>query len=92
MISFVFVTWKLIYIVFRRETMSTVQTGGKTHLPFPRGPHNVGFVDYGDETVLARIYYPTKQSCTDKLELWPLWAEDEYLSGLLTFIKAMSHR
>ena len=70
--------------------MSTVQTGGKYHLPFPRGPHNVGFVDYGDETVLARIYYPTKEKTTEKVDLWPQWAEDAYVSGLLTFIRQFS--
>ena len=41
----------------------TSQTMGKKHLPQPRGPHSVGFVDAltsGDTGVLVRIYYPTK--------------------------------
>ena len=41
----------------------TEHTMGKKHLPQPRGPHSVGFVDLltsGDTGVLVRIYYPTK--------------------------------
>ena len=41
----------------------TENTNGKKHLPQPRGPHSVGFVDLltsGDTGVLVRIYYPTK--------------------------------
>ena len=48
-----------------QEVVLTTQTMGKKHLPQPRGPHSVGFVDVltsGDAGVLVRIYYPTKVS------------------------------
>ena len=65
---------------------------GKNHLPQPRGPHSVGFVDFANHNVLARIYYPTKEKCMENHQKWPIWAEDEYISGLLVFMKAMTHR
>jgi len=73
----------------------TEHTMGKKHLPQPRGPHSVGFVDLltsGDTGVLVRIYYPTKEKCLEQHDKWPVWAEDSYLSGLLHFTKAMAHR
>ena len=68
--------------------------GGKRHLPQPRGPHSVGFVDLmtpggPDKGSLLRIYYPTKQQCLEEHERWPEWAEDKYVSGLLTFMKVV---
>jgi len=70
----------------------TNDLNGKNHLPQPRGPHSVGFVDFANHNVLARIYYPTKEKCVENHQKWPLWAEDEYISGLLVFMKAMTHR
>ena len=70
----------------------TNELNGKNHLPQPRGPHSVGFVDFANHNVLARIYYPTKEKCVENHQKWPLWAEDEYISGLLVFMKAMTHR
>jgi hypothetical protein len=66
--------------------------GGKKHLPQPRGPHSVGFLDLmtrGDphKGSLVRIYYPTKEQCLEEHDRWPVWAEDKYISGLLTFMK-----
>lgn len=61
-------------------------------MPQPRGPHSVGFVDYGDKNVLARIYYPTKEKATENTDKWPQWASDDYILGLFTFIKAVTHR
>ncbi len=66
--------------------------GGKRHLPQPRGPHSVGFVDLmtpggPDKGSLLRIYYPTKEQCLEEHDRWPDWAEDNYVSGLLTFMK-----
>ena len=70
----------------------TTHSMGKNHLPQPRGPHSVGFVDYGDQNVLTRIYYPTKERTVENHQKWPIWAEDDYISGLLTFMKAMAYR
>ena len=72
--------------------MTSPNLNGKNHLPQPRGPHSVGFVDFANHNVLARIYYPTKEKCVENHQKWPLWAEDEYISGLLVFMKAMTHR
>jgi len=68
------------------------ETNGKKHLPAPRGPHSVGFVDLANHNVLARIYYPTKEKCMENHEKWPIWAGDDYITGLLVFMKAMTHR
>ena len=72
--------------------MSTLQAAGKLHLPYPRGPHNVGFIDTQTKTIPTRIYYPTQQNSKANPDLWPKWTEDEYISGLLNFMKSMSHR
>jgi len=71
--------------------------GGKKHLPQPRGPHSVGFLDLmtrGDphKGSLVRIYYPTKEQCLEEHERWPVWAEDKYISGLLTFMQVLPKR
>lgn len=79
-------------LTLNSKEVAANSTGGKVHLPPPRGPHSVGFVDYGDQNVLARIYYPTKENWLDNGGRWPLWAEDDYIVGLLTFMKAMTHR
>ncbi len=77
------------------DTGLPIHVDGKKHLPQPRGPHSVGFVDIntpGKEAgVLVRMYYPTKEQCLDKADRWPLWADDHYISGLLTFIKVCNH-
>ena len=72
--------------------MTETDLNGKKHLPIPRGPHSVGFVDLANHNVLARIYYPTKEKCIENHQKWPLWAEDDYICGLLVFMKAMTHR
>ena len=33
-----------------------------------------------------------QENCQEQHDKWPLWAEDPYLSGLLTFTKAMAYR
>ena len=37
------------------------------------------------------IFY-FKENCQENHDKWPIWAEDPYLSGLLTFTKAMAFR
>ena len=69
-------------------------TGGKRHLTQPRGPHSVGYFDLmtpGDpkKGSLLRMYYPTGEQCLEEHERWPIWAEDKYVSGLLTFMQVI---
>ena len=66
---------------------------GKRHLPQPRGPHSVGFVDVmteGDEGVFARLLYPTDEQCLEEHHRWPHWLEDGYITGMLDFLKVIS--
>lgn len=70
-------------------------TEGKKHLPQPMGPHSVGFVDVmtpGPKGIFTRVYYPTTEQCLDEHKRWPLWAEDEYITGFLTFMQAVLSR
>ena len=75
-------------------THLTRHTSGKRHLPQPRGSHSVGFFDLmtpGDpmEGSLVRVYYPTLEQCLEEHDRWPVWAEDKYISGLLTFMQVI---
>lgn len=67
---------------------------GKRHLPQPRGPHSVGFVDVmtpglPHEGTFFRVFYPTNEQCLDSSERWPIWAEDKYLIGMLSFMQVV---
>ncbi len=67
-------------------------TDGKKHLPMPRGPHSVGFVDLmtpgePDQASFVRILYPTRQSSISSTDRWPVWTEDEYLTGFVSFVQ-----
>jgi len=67
------------------------------HLPLPTGPHAVGFQDVmtagePDTGTFVRLYYPSifpVNETINKHELWPVWAEDEYLVGFVKFMQAM---
>jgi len=67
------------------------------HLPLPTGPHAVGYQDVMtpgpvDEGVYARLYYPSIHPLNEtinKYELWPVWADDNYLIGFVKFMQAM---
>jgi len=67
------------------------------HLPLPTGPHAVGFQDImtpgsPEDGVFVRLYYPSiypLNETVNKFELWPVWAEDEYLVGFVKFMQAM---
>jgi hypothetical protein len=66
--------------------------GGRKHLPQPRGPHSVGYVDLmtpGDPSMgsFVRILYPTKEQCLSNEQKWPIWAEDDYLTGFVKFVQ-----
>ena len=76
----------------RATPLSRHSTSGKRHLPQPRGPHSVGYADVmtpGDPNTgtFIRIYYPTSEQCLEKHERWPVWAEDHYITGFLTFMQ-----
>ncbi|TRY77916.1 hypothetical protein TCAL_13122 [Tigriopus californicus] len=65
---------------------------GKRHLPQPRGPHSVGFVEVltpggPEEGTLCRILYPTQEQCLENSDKWPLWLEDQYINGMLRFMQ-----
>ncbi len=65
---------------------------GKRHLPQPSGPHSVGFVDVltpgaPSEGSLVRVLYPTAEQCLQEHDRWPVWTEDQYLTGMLTFMQ-----
>lgn len=65
---------------------------GKRHLPQPRGPHSVGFVEVltpggPKEGTLCRILYPTQEQCLENSDKWPLWLEDQYINGMLRFMQ-----
>jgi len=70
------------------------------HLPLPTGPHAVGYADVmtpGDvrEGVFLRLYYPSQLPLTETINqaaLWPLWAEDEYITGFVKFMQAVLAR
>jgi len=71
------------------------------HLPFPSGPHAVGFQDVmtgGDPStvgVFVRVYYPSALPSSDTVNqwhLWPVWADDDYLLGFVKFMQAMLAR
>ena len=67
---------------------------GKRHLPQPRGPHSVGYVDLmtpggPDEGSFVRILYPTQEQCLAEHEKWPIWTEDNYLKGMLSFMQVL---
>jgi hypothetical protein len=36
---------------------------------------------------LLRVYYPTLEQCLEEHDKWPIWAEDKYITGLLTFMQ-----
>jgi len=67
------------------------------HLPLPTGPHAVGYQDVMtpgpvDEGVYARLYYPSIHPLNEtinKSDLWPVWADDDYLIGFVKFMQAM---
>jgi len=66
-------------------------------IPYPTGPHAVGYQDVmtpgpPDKGVFARIYYPCeqpKEETVNNTDMWPLWAEDEYLIGFAKFMQAV---
>jgi len=67
------------------------------HLPLPTGPHAVGYQDVmtsgpAEEGVFVRIYYPSiypLNETINKSELWPIWADDDYLIGFVKFMQAV---
>lgn len=67
------------------------------HLPLPTGPHAVGYQDLMtpgtvEEGTFMRLYYPSVHPLNEtinKHDLWPLWAEDEYLIGFVKFMQAV---
>lgn len=67
------------------------------HLPLPTGPHAVGYQDVmtpgsAEEGVFIRLYYPSifpLNETINKTNLWPLWADDDYLIGFVKFMQAM---
>lgn len=71
---------------------------GKQHLSQPRGQHSVGFTDImtpgePESGTFIRLYYPTDEQCLDNHDKWPVWAgEDQYVSGIFAFMKAMVNR
>ena len=80
----------------RNAKLLETHPSGKRHLPLPKGPHSVGFVDImteGDPSsgTFFRLYYPSNERCQEEHEKWPRWAfEDKYISGTLTFLKCMA--
>ena len=67
-------------------------TDGKRHLPRPRGPHRVGFVDvvtagapHENRGDFVRILYPTEEA--EDTAMWPVWEEDAYITGMLSFMQ-----
>jgi len=66
------------------------------HIPLPTGPHAVGFQDVmtpggPEKGVFSRIYYPSiypVNETINKTEMWPVWADDEYLVGFVKFMQA----
>ena len=82
----------------RNAKLLETHPSGKRHLPLPKGPHSVGFVDImteGDPSsgTFFRLYYPSNERCQEEHEKWPRWAfEDKYISGTLTFLKCMAYR
>ena len=75
------------------NSLPTTATGNR-HLPQPRGPNSVGFVDVmTKEDVFVRVLYPTVEQCLDEHERWPIWGDDDkYLTGMLLFSQAMLAR
>ncbi|XP_023333646.1 platelet-activating factor acetylhydrolase isoform X1 [Eurytemora carolleeae] len=67
------------------------------HLPLPTGPYAVGYQDImtpGDPTsgVYVRVYYPSIHPVNETInmsELWPVWADDDYLVGFVKFMQIM---
>eukprot|EP00092_Neocalanus_flemingeri_P017862 GFUD01019326.1.p1 GENE.GFUD01019326.1~~GFUD01019326.1.p1 ORF type:complete len:435 (+),score=115.81 GFUD01019326.1:86-1390(+) len=67
------------------------------HLPLPTGPHAVGYQDVmtpgpADEGVFVRFYYPSIHPLNEtinKSDLWPIWADDDYLVGFVKFMQAV---
>ena len=82
----------------RASHLLLTHPSGKRHLPPPRGPYSVGFADVMTEGnpkngTFFRLYYPTNERCMDEHTRWPLWMfEDKYISGTLTFLKAVAYR
>jgi len=81
----------------QQHSVGLPTTNGKRHLPLPRGPHSVGFIDLmtpGDPETgsFVRVLYPTEEQCIESTEKWPLWSEDDYLTGFVNFVQAMSVR
>ena len=35
----------------------------------------------------VRILYPTQEQCIDSTDKWPLWSEDDYLTGFVNFVQ-----
>ena len=35
----------------------------------------------------VRILYPTQEQCIESTEKWPLWSEDDYLTGFVNFVQ-----
>lgn len=90
--------------ISRRRRFSTLPvSSGKKHLPQPRGPHSVGYVDVmtpgnpvaetssssspGNPGTFVRILYPTQEQCLSEHDRWPVWVEDKYLTGMLGFMQ-----
>ncbi len=81
------------------QPLPTLSVDGvrRQHLPQPSGPHSVGFVDLltpgpPSEGTLARLLYPTSEQCLGEPGRWPAWAEDRYLSGMLSFMQSVLAR
>eukprot|EP00090_Calanus_glacialis_P009424 TRINITY_DN17792_c0_g1_i1.p1 TRINITY_DN17792_c0_g1~~TRINITY_DN17792_c0_g1_i1.p1 ORF type:complete len:439 (+),score=123.75 TRINITY_DN17792_c0_g1_i1:76-1392(+) len=76
---------------------STEDAPPPTHLPLPTGPHAVGYQDVmtpgpADEGIFVRFYYPSiypLNETINKSELWPIWADDDYLIGFVKFMQAV---
>lgn len=67
------------------------------HLPLPTGPYAVGYQDVmtpgpADEGIFVRFYYPSiypLNETINKSDMWPIWADDDYLIGFVKFMQAM---
>jgi len=76
---------------------SSEDTPPPRHLPLPTGPHAVGYQDVmtpgpADEGVFVRFYYPSIHPLNEtinKHDLWPIWADDDYLIGFVKFMQAV---
>merc|ERR1719376_928647 len=71
---------------------------GKTVFPEARGPHGVGAVDVmtpgnPQQSVFARIYYPTDADIADQHhQKWLPYISQDYISGIRNFLSCLAMR